>query len=264
MKVGTDNRVDTVSALNSLRYFRQRGVTVTAATPSRIRLEVDHVEPLTKPVDFRPSFAVDRFTATPEQVTVNVPSEALVEIGGADRITVNAVPTRDLTTLPPGAQQTVAVRYVVDYPGAAASGRDDRITVTPAQGEVLVVLPKHQQETVAVPDVPVWVSGPPGLLGRYDVTVVPKALRVTVAGSSPVIEQLRKQLAGGVGQQNAAANVGVRAYLDIYPDDLVSVGTSRRRVRFMLPDGLTVQSGAEVEFRLLERAVATQPAGAGK
>ncbi len=142
LKVGTGNRVDTVAALNGLSYFRNRGVTVTAATPSQMDLEVERVVQIPKPIEFRPPFPVERFTARPEQVIVNVPEKVLAEIGGPDRITVNAIPPHDAMPNPVAGKQTVTVRYVVDYPGVGAA-RDEGITVTPAQGEVLLELPKH-------------------------------------------------------------------------------------------------------------------------
>jgi hypothetical protein len=257
LKPGADNQVDTVSVLNGLSYFRKRGVTVTSAKPARIRLEEDPLSLVARPVDFHPAFAVDHYVATPDQVTVKIPSELLAEIGGADRISVSATPIQDLTTLVPGAQQTVAVRYVVEYSNnGEGSERDERISVSPAQGTVLVTLPPRQQETAVLPAVPVWVSGPPGVLGKYDVNVKPAALRVSVTGAAAAVRGLR-------GRLGADATGGVRAYLDVAPEDAAGVAL-HRRVRFMLPEGLTVQAGAdrvEVEFKLVERAAATRPAG---
>jgi hypothetical protein len=256
LKLGTDNQVDTVAALNGLSYFRKRGVTVTSAKPARIRLEEDHLEQVTRPVDFHPSFAVDHYVATPDQVVVKVPTGLLAEIGGADRLSVSASPVGDVTALMPGTQQTVAVRYEVDYPGVGgAEEKDDRISVAPAQGTVALVLPRRQQETAVLPAVPVWVSGPPGVLGKYDVSVKPAALRVAVTGLSGAVKGLRERMAGG------DATGGVRAYLDVAPEDSVGA-VLHRRVRFMLPEGLMVQAGAdrvEVEFKLVERAAGTRP-----
>ncbi len=78
--------------------------------------------------------------------------------------------------------------------------------MTPA-GTVLVTLPPRQQETAVLPAVPVWVSGPPGVLGKYDVNVKPATLRVAVTGAG-----------GGAGVEGSVGgrcDGGVRAYLDV-------------------------------------------------
>jgi hypothetical protein len=257
LKAGTDNEVDTVAALNSLAYFRRRGVTVTSAKPARIRVEADPLSQVVRPVDFHPAFAVDHFTATPEQVTVKIPTALLAESGGADRIGVTAVPVRELTTLTPGVQQTVAVRYVVEYADGERPERDDRISVTPAQGMVVMSLPRRQQETAVLPAVPVWVSGPPAVLGKYEVSVKPGALRVSVTGSEAAVKALREQMAAGRGTADMTG--GIRAYLDIAATDGPGV-MLHRQVRFMLPDGLTVQAGGDdVDFKLTERLPTTRP-----
>ena len=97
------------------------------------------MEHIPKGIDFRPAVSVTRFALSPEQVTVNVPTRTLQEIGGAEKITVVAVPQRDLATLPLDSDETVAVRYTLEYPGA----RDERVTVSPAAGKVSLRLPRR-------------------------------------------------------------------------------------------------------------------------
>ena len=56
---GTLVTVDTVSLLNSNSDLRKRELTVTSAIPPKVQLEVDHLEQVTRPVEFRPQVAVD-------------------------------------------------------------------------------------------------------------------------------------------------------------------------------------------------------------
>jgi hypothetical protein len=263
LATGDDNTVDTLAMLNSLDYFRRRNVIITTAIPARIKLDVDTLERLTKSIDFRPSIAVAHFSFTPEQVTVTVPSRTLQAIGGIEKLNVVAEPLRDLATLPADAEHTIPVRYRLEYPGT----RDERIIVTPVQGSVTLRLPRREGITQLVPDVPVWVAGPPEVLQRYTVDRRPSSVRVTVAGSGPAINALRQRMipqtppAGG--DPARVATHGIQAYLDLGPADRAGETYTPRRLRYVLPEGLTVQEAPqEAEFRLTERTPATTPAPA--
>ncbi len=59
---GTPVTVDTVALLNSNSNLRKRELTVTSANPPKVQLEVDHLEQVTRPVEFRPQVAVDHMT----------------------------------------------------------------------------------------------------------------------------------------------------------------------------------------------------------
>jgi hypothetical protein len=251
LNVGTENRIDTVTMLNENSYFRKHGLRVAAATPSRLRLEVDQLEQVTKTVDFHPPIAVEHMIASPDQVTVLVPSKVLQEIGGAEKLTVTAEAGRELATLRVGAAQTIPVRYVVEYPGP----HDDRVTVDPPQGTVTISL--REAITWAVPNVPVWVSGPPVLLSRYDVDVQPKFVRVAVSGAEGAVRALQDRISAAAHSGGAGAGIdeGIHAYLDISPDERPTDALITRRVRYVLPDGLTAQDApAEVRFRLIEKS----------
>jgi hypothetical protein len=250
---GEDNTIDTLTMVNSLDYFRRQTIIATSAIPPRIRLDVDTLERLTKTIDFRPTVPVSHFSFSPEQVTVTVPSRVLQAMGGIDKLNVIAEPAgRDLSTVPAESEQTIPVRYRLEYPGP----KDDRITVTPVQGTVALRLPKREGITQTIPEVPVWLAAPPGMLAKNDVELRTKSVRVTVAGSAGAIALLRQQLTS-----NSPAAAGIRAYLDLVPDDHPAATYTRRRVRFVLPDGLTTADQTpEVEFRLVPRAGETPPA----
>ena len=94
----------------------------------------------------------------------------------------------------------------------------------------------------------------------------PKFVRVTVAGSAGAIGQLRQRMTAALPEGGGIAGVagsGIRAYLDVGPEDRVAETFSTRRVRYVMPEGLTLQEApVDVEFRLVERRGAgTQAAG---
>jgi hypothetical protein len=244
-----DNTIDSKAMLNSLRYFRQRSVIITSAVPERVKLDVDFLQHVERQVEFRPTVPVTHFSLLPERVTVNIPARTLTAIG-ADKVNVIARTQRDLATLPPDTDQIVPVTYFADYPGP----RDERITVTPAQGTVSIRVPRLRGVSQVVPEIPVWVAGPPALLAKYDVELRTKTVKVTVAGSQPAIEALRQAMLPkpGVVVNPAMPSHGVRAYLDLTAEDRPSEGFTARRVRYIFPEGLTLQeAAADVEFRLV-------------
>ncbi|MGN6368046.1 MAG: hypothetical protein ACTHN5_07285 [Phycisphaerae bacterium] len=247
---GTSAMVDTVNVLNASSYLRKRGLTVTAATPAKLRLEVDHLEQITRPVEFHPQVAVDHVAGLPDQATVTIPSRTLQEIGGAEKLRIRTVPGRNLSTLPIGQPQKVSMHLVPEYAGP----QDDRVIVTPAQVEVTLTVSKRETVTQLVPDVPVWVSGPPALLARYDVDLRPKFLPVTVSGTDPAIQALKTKLASSP-RGTGGGDQGIHAYIDISLEDRPSTKFTRRPLRYVLPDGLSVQEApTDVEFRLVEIA----------
>jgi hypothetical protein len=255
---GAQNKVDTVQMLNSSSYMRKRGLSVLSATPAKMQVEVDRLEQVTRPVEFRPPVAVDHVTGMPDQVTVTIPSRTLQEIGGAERLKVIAKPGRNLTTLAIGQPQKIVVHYVPEY----AREPDDRITVTPAQTEVTLTIAKRQAVTQLVPDVPVWVSGPPALLARYDVDLRPKFVPMIVSGSDPAIQGLKNKLANSP-RGTGGGDQGIHAYLDVSLDDRPTTTYLRRPLRYVLPDGLSVQEApGDVEFRLVQLGPAPNTAPA--
>jgi hypothetical protein len=238
--------------LNRLDYFRSRGVTVTFAAPDYVSIEVDSVTRLRKDAAFQSAVAVDSVTLDPGTVEVLIPSQTLRTVGES-KIAVRAVPQNEqqLAALPPDTDKAVPVRFVVDYPGV----RDDRIRVEPGQGTATVRLRRTEQSVLNVNDVPVWVSGPPALLGRYDVEVTPRLVTVVLSGPNALMDATRQRLAGGP----KAAGIG--AYLDLTPDDHPDKTATRRNLRYIIPDGLSLrQAPPDVAFKLSETS---PPASAG-
>ena len=235
--------------LNRLDYFRGRGVTVTFASPDFVTIEVDSVAQVKREAVFQSAVAVDSATLDPGTVEVNVPTEALRTIGES-KITVRAVPRDDqqMAALPPDTDKAIAVRFVVDYPGP----RDDRIWVKPGQGSATVRVRRAQQGVLNVNDVPIWVSGPPGLLARYDAEVTPQSVTVVLSGPSTLMDAARQRLTGG------PAAAGISVYLDLTPEDRPDTAAKRRTLRYIVPEGLSLlQAPRDAAFKLSANGGAT-------
>jgi hypothetical protein len=251
---GEGMNVVTLPMLNRLEYFQSRGVTVTHAQPLAVTIDVDSVSRIRKEPAFQSSVAVENVTLDPASVEVQIPSQTLREVG-ENKIVVHAIPQNDaqLAALPPDTDKVIPVRYVADYPGQ----HDERIRLQPSQGNATVRIRRAQQGVLGVGEVPIWVSGPPGLVSNYNIEVTPQTVGLMLSGPSALVEATRQRLSGG---PKAA---GISAYLDLTPEDHPEPGgvAVRRALRYVLPDGLSLlQSPPEASFKLLEKAPATKPA----
>ena len=94
MKSGGEQNFDTASLLNAMPYFRDNGLTVTTATPARMRLEVQPVQTVTLPIVFRspavPNAQVISVSASESKVSL--PPQLLAQIGGVSHLSVVATP----------------------------------------------------------------------------------------------------------------------------------------------------------------------------
>ena len=255
LRPDSDKSVDTVTVLNRLSYFRNKGITIIGASPARLRLDVSRLQKITRPVTFRPPLdvLVESPVITPDRAEVTVPQKMIEAIGSEERISVVAVPIRDLATLPPDVLQTMPARLVIEYPGP----KDERISVTPQQVNVTLRLPRQREDTLVVPGVPIWVAGPPALLGRYDVDLQPRIVQLTVTGTPAVLTTLRNTLASGA---RGAVDTGIRAYVDVTLNDRPQPAAESRPLRYVLPEGVQLREGPKnVDLRLVDN-LTTQPA----
>jgi len=244
---GNTLEVDTLSILNRFDYFRSKGVTIHNVQPSRARIMLDRIVHLQRRVEFK-SPLVDRFTLEPAVADVQIPSAALAAIGGADLIRVVADPQETIETLSPNMDHVMQVRFVVEY----GESRDERIRVSPPQGALTAHVVRQAQRAVPIPDVAVWISGPPTVLSKYDIEIQPPTVSVTVSGGTTAIDALRHRLEAGGSKSS-----GVYAYLDVTAEDRPETG-SRRRLRYVLPEGLNqVSVPTEIGFRMIEKAPPT-------
>lgn len=107
------------------------------------------------------------------------------------------------------------------------------------------------QESTEVAGVPVLVCAAPAVINRYQVSVEPSQVAVTVSGPAPLIARIRG---------TSANEAGVQAQLDITAEDVGGPVAGQRRLRFLLPEGLSIASGeAYATYHLRERPGA--PAG---
>ena len=96
--------------------------------------------------------------------------------------------------------------------------------------------------SVTVAKVPVWVSGPPGVLAKYDVALDPAAVSVKVSGPPAQIDSMRNI---------DPSKTGIHVYLDITEQDQPTAVMLSRLVRYAAPEGITISQVPErVGFRL--------------
>jgi hypothetical protein len=239
---GGDMHPSVLTLLNRLDYFRSRGVSVTFAAPDYVTIEVDTVARIRRDAVFQSSVVVDSVTLDPGSVEVQIPTRTLDAIGETN-IKVRAVPQSEqqLAALPPDTDRVIPVRFVAEYPGE----RDDRIRIVPGQGNATVRLRRTQQGVLNISDVPIWISGPPSLLARYDAQVTPRSVSLVLSGPTALMESTRQRLTGG------PLAAGISAYLDLTPEDRPTTTTVRRSLRYIIPEGLTlVQAPTDASFRL--------------
>ena len=249
---GTDNWIDSATAINALPYFRDNGLTVTAAIPPRIKLEADQLARLHIPILFRGNLPVK---ITPDHADVMMP-QSVRDTVGEGHINVYARPLRDLDTLPRAVEQTIPAQLIVEGPAPT----DERVVVSPQQATLTLTIPRQREQALDVPEVPVCIAAPPELLTRYNVEIRPKAVRITVAGPEKLLEPIRATLT-----QGRPTDAKIRAYIDLDPSDKPSATFNTRAVRYVFPPGLELQQNPDhVEFRLTPVGPPQIPATIGK
>ena len=111
----------------------------------------------------------------------------------------------------------------------------------------------NSTQTVAqttIRNIPVWVSGPPEMLARYDVKLYPATVDIVISGTPDQIVSLRDR---------THLPPGVYAYLDIAYDDRPGSTLMYRPVRFVLPTGVNVVSASSVAFTLADTSHPGKP-----
>ncbi len=245
--LNADRFLDAVQLLNRLQYFRKKGVTVTHASPSALRVEVDRLASIQRTIQFESGGPVraEVSQTIPDIATVQIPQKLMATFGNSGNLRVIATPIRDLAELEKEKEQTIPARLSVEYPGV----RDDRVTVTPQQVNITLKIPKEQLAVITISDVPVWVSGPPALLARYDVDVQPKFLKIAIAGTESALRPIRAARDSGQTLEPL-----MRAYLDVQLGDQPSQDLLQRTVRYVLPEGVELRDGPRsVSFRLVAK-----------
>ena len=252
----TGNVVSMTAQLNGLPYFRDKGVTVVASVPDRVQIESDKLVQMSRPLEKlnRNGVPVTVKKFEPAMVTITAPAKLIAALGGEAGMNVAAEPQQRLTGGDVGVERKVPVRLICEYKGEP----DDRVTVTPQDAVcTLTVNAQFSEHFKPVQALPVLVTGPVDVVSPYRIQVAPKEVSVAVTGTPETISKLRAAMAGGSG---AVPEETVRAYLDLVPTDKPTAGMVSRKLRYVLPEGVSLDTKVDrVEFRLSEMEPATRP-----
>lgn len=244
LRVGSGNVLNSVRVLNALPYFRQRKIRVVAASPAHIRLALQKLAYIERPIMFH-ALRGRGTIIIPPTATVEVPEKVLAALGGPHHLHVLAQPLVNVNTFLPGSVHRITAQLRVHYPGL----RNNQIVVSPQTATVRFRVPRQPEHTLMIPRVPVYVVGPPGVLNRYIVRLRPRHLRITVIGPAKVINHLRNHLSDG------GATVRVAAYVDVTAAEHPSYTLLPHGIRYKLPKGVHLQRGPHhVALQLKPRA----------
>ncbi len=235
LRIGENNYLNALRVFNSLPYFRQRRINVISVKPARIRLRVDEMVTVRRPILFRALGGVP-VKISPATARISLPRSLLTSIGGVSQLRVIARPLRDLSALAPNRSHTIAAQLVAQYPGPTSS----QVGVSPTTSQVTLTIPPQPRGKLFIGIVPVWVGGPARLLDRYSITVRPGTLRITVMGSRRRLARLRRFLVKGGA---ALLRQRVTALLAVSSSWIPTTGWVRRRLDYELPRGVRLLAG---------------------
>lgn len=229
---GSEPPVSVVGLFNNFVNVRNSGVTVTSATPATVKVKIDPLVPVNKPVrlpDDMPASlrnAIRNLVIEPATVEVRGPQTELDKI---DSIPLDL--TRFYAKI---AQSPQGPQKLTDVPLSLPRG-GPRLTSTPASiASVRFDVSANETEYV-IPSLPIVVQMPLPMNGK--VTVTPREKTVTnvkVRGPSDQVDKLRPQ-------GTAAPQVVPTAVLAIRPEDVNALTTPQREVEVInLPPGVQV------------------------
>lgn len=243
---GTVN-LSTARLLSDQPMFKTAGVKVTAAVPSDVTVKIDDVVTRDLTVVAAPGLDFEGTPAfVPPTVKVQGPKSAL------DRITVLDASGQPAMAVPiphaggnttPGQHDDVEVP--IPRPEAGTEGAT-AVTFTPAAVKTSYRIRDGATDSYLLPSIPVDLVAPAPFLDEYRAQFPATLANVTVRGTPELIQSLKR----GTLQRRP------KALLELSPDDLPTNTTRKRRLRFDLPEGLTVSpqdQGREVEFTLIHR-----------
>ncbi len=252
LRVGSNNVLNSVRVLNALPYFRQRKIRVVTAHPSHIRLALQKLAYIQRPIMFHALRGVNA-VITPPTATVEAPQSVLAAVGGPNQLHVLAEPLVNVNTFLPGSVHRITAELHVHYPGI----RNKQIVVSPQTASVRFRVPRQPEHILVIPRVPVYVTGPPSVLNQYVVRLRPRYLRITVIGPAKVINHLRNELTDG---RRASAPGRVAAYVYVTSSEHPSHTLLPHSIRYMFPRGVHLQRGPHhvaLQIKLRPAAVTT-------
>lgn len=249
---------------NDVSLFRSAGVKVTSASPSQVTINVDElvsrelvvvpapvpasVSTFEQPPVFTPSTVrvsgprsvLDHLTVMDESGRLAIQADLSLAAGGPQMLRTPGI--HELADVPLIRPRPVNSPVVpVDDPGRAAgllslSAERVRATIRVRQADV----------TFTIPSMPVFVVASESFLSDYRPDIPAFVTNVVVQGPPDVIAAIR----AGTSDRKP------KALLEIGRDDLPPGRTISRKLRYDLPDGVTVSAedaAREVEFTLSPR-----------
>jgi hypothetical protein len=238
--------------LNELPFFRDRGITVISSFPERVRIDGDHLNriPLTLTPNALRNNGVPVIVSSfePSAVELTIPDKLLKEIHDASAITLSAEP-QQLLTGAVGAVRPVRVRIQAEYKGESLANRDERVVVTPQEVICNLKVETVLSQRYALPaPTHILITGPASVLSPYRIEISPDKVQLRVTGTPEAVEKLRKSLDAG---DSAPPESVIRAYVDLTAEDKPSEKPIIKRVRYALPEGISLESKIDtVEVRL--------------
>lgn len=262
----------TVDLLNDeVPLFRNAGVKVTSATPPQVTVSVDElvtrelvvvpapVAPTSGANDGGPNFdqppVFDPPTARvsgPKWLVERLLGEQASDAVEGGRATIRAELSQGqggALLRVPGMHELSDVPLLRPKPASnddASMAAMSQLTVTPERVRASVKI-RQADVSFTIPAMPIFVIAPTSFLDDYRATgYEPVITNVTVQGPPDLIAALR----------NDMLEQKPKALLELTRDDLPPGRTITRKLRFDLPDGLTIsaeEANREIEFTLAPR-----------
>lgn len=238
-----------VDELNRLPLFRANGVKVTAASPAQITVDVDEL--VTRELFVMADPAAGNFDGVPvfdpPSVKLTGPRAILDRFSDEDaagRPAVRAAMQTLVEVRTPG--DHINVEVGLTRPALINDAPDpDQFNLAPDRVRATFRI-RQADVSFTIPAVPIFPLAALTLLDDYRPVFEPTVTNVTVFGPPDLIAALR----------NDTLARKPRAILELTRDDLPAGRPRTRRLRFDLPEGLTISpedSRREVEFTLVPR-----------
>jgi hypothetical protein len=239
----------TADELNKVALFRSAGVKVTSASPPQITIAVDQLvtrdlvvtaDPTAANFDSIPIFDPPVVRVTGPQSVLERYSE--VDVAGRPILRADLANVPEIRT--PG-EHTVAEVSLL-RPEVFRSASDPGLfTFSPDRVRATFRI-RQADVSYTIPSIPVFPLAAATFLDEYRAEYEPTITNVVVRGRPDLIAALR----------NETLEKKPKAILEITRDDLPAGRTRVRRLRFDLPEGLTVSPEdqlREIEFTLVAR-----------
>lgn len=239
----------TADELNKLQIFRSNGVKVTSASPAQITIFVDEVvtRELVVTADLSAANFADTPTFDPPTVRLTGPKSVVdryADVDPAGRSVIRADLSVIAETRTPGEHTRNEVMLI--RPTLLAEATDPtQFTLVPDRVRSSFRI-RQADVSFVIPAMPVFPLAAPTFLDEYRAVYEPTVANITVLGPPDLIAALRNET---LGKKPIAI-------LELSRDDLPPGKTRSRRLRFDLPDGLSISpedAKRELEFTLVPR-----------